>query len=65
MLLIKRKIFNKLLISIIGVSITPLLLVGWISYEYSSKAINEELDQQAEIVMEQKRTSLALFFLRS
>jgi two-component system sensor histidine kinase YesM len=62
MLIFRKKIFSKLLVSFVAVSIPMLIFVGFISFSYSSKAINDQLDKQAEMVMEQKLNALTLFF---
>ncbi|MFB9275767.1 sensor histidine kinase [Cohnella cellulosilytica] len=56
------KIFFKLFVSIILISIPPVLIVGYLGFSYFSKTINKELNKHAETVMEQKLTSLNVFF---
>ena len=56
-----RKIFFKLLVSFVVISIIPLFLASWISYNHSNTALNKDLNNHATIVLEQKANALKLF----
>ncbi|MEX2104363.1 MAG: histidine kinase, partial [Bacilli bacterium] len=56
-----NKLIYKLFISFVLISIFPLILISWLSYNHFSTALNKELDSQANNVLEQKANTLNLF----
>lgn len=55
-----HKLFFKLLVFFILISILPLLLAGWLSYNHSSRILNNEIDKEAANILAEKLTTLNL-----
>lgn len=56
-----NKLFYKLLVSLILISIIPLLLTGWYIYNQSNHNLSNELDKRVELLTEQKINTIKLF----